>query len=288
VSGPSPLAVVGHVEWVEFVAVDRFPAPGEIAHGHARWEEPAGGGAVAAVQLARLAGGADLFTALGDDELAARTVARLAELGVMVHAAKREQPTRRAVTLLDPAGERTIVTLGERLAPSGEDALPWRTLSGADGVYFTAGDAGALGAARAARVLVATPRAGDVLRGGVPLDALVLSAKDGEERKEADRLSAGPPQARPPLVVLTEGDRGGHFHGREGAGGHWAAAPLPAIAPGVAADTYGCGDSFAAGLTWGLARGGHVDSALELAARCGAACRAGQGPYGLQLRAADL
>ena len=66
-------AVVGHVEWVEFVRVDRLPASGEIAHGSDSFSEPAGGGAVAAVQLARLAGEAELFTALGDDEIAARS-----------------------------------------------------------------------------------------------------------------------------------------------------------------------------------------------------------------------
>jgi ribokinase len=50
------VAVVGHVEWIWFGSVDRIPGPGEIAHATDDWEEPAGGGAVAAVQLAKLAG----------------------------------------------------------------------------------------------------------------------------------------------------------------------------------------------------------------------------------------
>ena len=50
------VAVVGHVEWVEFVRVPAVPQPGEIVHAFETWEEPAGGGAVAAVQLAQLAG----------------------------------------------------------------------------------------------------------------------------------------------------------------------------------------------------------------------------------------
>ena len=66
------LAVVGHVEWIEFVRVESVPAPGEIVHALETWEEPAGGGAVAAVQLARLNGTAHLFTSLGDDELGRR------------------------------------------------------------------------------------------------------------------------------------------------------------------------------------------------------------------------
>ena len=59
------VAVVGHVEWVQFARVERVPRAGEIVHAHETWDEAAGGGAVAAVQLARLAGGgADFFTAL--------------------------------------------------------------------------------------------------------------------------------------------------------------------------------------------------------------------------------
>src|SRR2546422_652791 len=41
-------AVVGHVEWVDFLRVDHAPAPGEIVHTLDAFEEPAGGGAVAA------------------------------------------------------------------------------------------------------------------------------------------------------------------------------------------------------------------------------------------------
>jgi ribokinase len=53
-------------------------------------------------------------------------------------------------------------------------------------------------------------------------------------------------------------------------------------------DAYGCGDSFAAGLTYGLAAGMPVDEAVALAARCGAAVLAGRGAYGHQLAAADV
>ena len=50
------LAVVGHVEWVSFVAVEQLPVAGSIDRATAFLEEPAGGGAVVAVQLARLSG----------------------------------------------------------------------------------------------------------------------------------------------------------------------------------------------------------------------------------------
>src|SRR6478609_1726880 len=74
------VAVVGHVEWIEFARVERLPAAGEIVHASHAWEEPGGGGAVAAVQLARLAEGCLFLTALGDNELGRRAKRELEEL----------------------------------------------------------------------------------------------------------------------------------------------------------------------------------------------------------------
>jgi ribokinase len=72
------VAVVGHVEWVQFERVARVPSAGDVVHAHDPFEEPAGGGAVVAVQLSRLAGASQLLTALGDDEPGSRSRARLA------------------------------------------------------------------------------------------------------------------------------------------------------------------------------------------------------------------
>lgn len=274
------VAVVGHVEWVQFARVPHVPLAGEVVHAHDAFEEPAGGGAVAAVQLARLAGGAMFMTALGRDELGGHAMRRLDELGVDVQAARRSAGTRRAVTLVDQADERTIITLGPRLEPLGEDGeLSWDALAAMDAVYFTAGDLGALRAARAARVLVASPRAGEALGQGVELDALVLSGDDAIELRQAERA-----REDAELVVSTEGARGGAYRKRSGESGTWMAAPLPA----AAADSYGCGDSFAAGLTYGLGAGLDVPAALALAARCGAVCLTGHGPYQRQLMQDDL
>ena len=272
--------MVGHVEWVQFARVAHVPRAGEVAHARDVFEEPAGGGAVAAVQLARLAGGCLLFTALGEDEEGRRSLRRLGELGVEVRASLGAAPTRRAVTLVDDAGERTITTLGARLEPLGaEGGEHWDELADLDGVYFTAGGASALRAAReAARVLLASPRARDALGHGVALDALVLSGRDEIERREADRADR---EAQ--LIVWTEGARGGRYRGAAGAG-EWEAA-VPGGAP---VDSYGCGDSFAAGLTYGLAAGMALADALALAARCGATCLTGRGPYQRQLTARDL
>lgn len=208
-------------------------------------------------------------------------MARLSELGVDVRAAFVDAPTRTAVTLVDDAGERTITTFGPRLEPLGDDhGSVWQALDGVDAVYFTAGDEAALRAARAAaRVLVASPRARDALGHGVPIDALVLSGEDAIERGELARA-----RDEAALVVSTEGARGGSYRARSGATGRWAAAALP----GERADSYGCGDSFAAGLTYGLGAGLELADALALAARCGATCLTGRGPYERQLSCADL
>jgi ribokinase len=266
------VAVVGHVEWVEFVRGDHVPAAGEIVHATDAFEEPAGGGAVAAVQLARMAGESTLVTALGSDDLAEASRERLAALGVRVEAASRQGPTRRAHTFLDAHGERTITTIGERLQPEGDDQLDWSVLAGADGVYVTAGDGAALRAAREARILVASPRAGKVLaNSGLALDALVYSDRD--ELESAFALALEP---RPALLLATRGADGGRYETSDGVEGTWPAAPLP----GPIVDSYGCGDSFAAAFTYGLASGEDVDSSLELAAEAGASCLARRGPYG--------
>lgn len=274
------VAVVGHVEWGEFARVEQLPAPGQIVRALESWEEPAGGGAVAAVQLAKLAGECLLLTALGDDALGHRAKAELEALGVRVEATWRPEPQRRAFVHLDGAGERTITVIGERLAPTGDDPLPWAELESADGVYFTAGDRAALRAARKARALVATVRAGDALaQAGVELDMLVASAVDAGER-----YTPGEIEPAPRYVARTDGAEGGWLTSADGHRSRWA-TPDP---PGLPVDAYGAGDSFAGGLTFGLAVGLEADDAVALAARCGAACVTGRGPYPGQLTGSDL
>lgn len=274
------IAVVGHVEWVEFARVERVPVAGEIVEAREGWEEAAGGGAVAAVQMAKLAGEATFFTAFGDDERGHHAREQLTALGLRVEATMRERPQRRALTFLDRDGERTITVLGERLVPERSDSLPWDELGEMDAIYFTGGDAAVLEAARAARTLVATPRAGEALTAsGVELDVLVRSA--GDTGEDIDPASLPRP---PRLVVMTHGAQGGSFLAGEGVTGHYRAAPLS----GEVVDAYGAGDSFAGGLTFALGRGLEVADALALAARCGAANLTGRGPYSGQLASRDL
>ena len=268
---PIRAAVVGHIEWVEFARVHHVPAPGEIVHSEGWWDLPGGGGAAAAGQLARLAGSSTLYTALGDDELAARCVLELERMSIRVETTRRDTPTRRAFTHVDGNGERTITVLGERLEPKGSDPLDWDALDDTDAVYFTAGDSGALRAARRAKVLVGTSRVLQTFKGsGVRLDALVGSAADVSESYEEGDLD--PP---PLLSVRTQGGSGGTYRELGGPLLRYRAAPLP----GPVADRYGAGDSFAAALAFGLASGMTGKEAVELAARCAAHVLTGRGPY---------
>jgi len=255
-------AVVGHVEWVEFARVPHMPQAGEIVHAEQVWEEPAGGGAVVARQLALLAGGCTFFTALGDDALGHAASARLQELNLDLHVQwTASSRTRRAWTHVDGGGERTITVLGEKLLPAGPFPI-----EGYDLVFFVSGDAEALRSGRAARVLAATLRELPTLRrADVPIDLLVGSLSDPGEQHDGSLEVA--------TLVLTDGARGGTANG----------VPYDAVVAPTVVDTYGAGDSFAAALAYGLARGRDLDDALGLAARAGAAVVAGAGPYSGQI-----
>ncbi len=261
-------AVVGHVEWIEFVPVERVPSAGEIVHADETWEEAAGGGSVAAVQLSKLADSVHLFTALGADPLGSRAKEELEARGIAVHASSALEPQRRGFVYLDGTGERTITTIGPRLGPRGHDeSLPWHELSQCDVAYFCAGDVDALRLARRARVLVATARVLATLRrGGVELNALVGSGKD-----EAERYRLGDLDPEPKLVVTTSGALGGWAQ----PGGPFAGGPIPERFE----DTYGAGDCFAAGLAFALGARLDPPDVLAFASRCGAGALAGPGVH---------
>jgi ribokinase len=268
-------AVVGHLEVVEFARVDHVPRPGEIIQTRETWAEPAGGGAVAAVQLLNLAGNVTFFTAFGDDEVGHRAEQELRARGVGIECVYRDEPQRRGFTFLDDEGERTITVIGRKLVTHGDDPLPWEELDQASAVYFTGGDPEALREARRGKALVATARELPTLQtAGVELDALVQSATDPGERYRPGDID--PP---PRLVVTTEGRAGGRYVAGDREGG-WDAVPLP----GPVVDAYGAGDCFAAGLAFALGEGRSVEDALELAARCGAHAMTGRAPFGGQLQ----
>lgn len=275
---PLRLAVVGHVEVVTHLPLECLPGPGMVQRAEQVLDLPGGGGAVAAVQLARLCEApVRFYTALGRDESGEAAAAQLRELGLDLQVAWRDSPTRRGVSLSDRTGERSIVVIGERLSPAAADPLPWQELIGMDGVYVTAADAPALRLARAAAVLTATPRVREtVLRSAaVPLDALIGSGLD-----PAEQLQDGPLDPLPRLHIATRGAAGGVVE-------RLCAFRAPKrLAP--VRDAYGAGDSFAAGVTAGLAAGWRPEEAISLGCHCGNACLDGLGPFATQLRRSQV
>jgi ribokinase len=251
--------VIGHVEWVTHTYAPFIPGPGEIVHLEDPLAEPAGGGAVTAAALARFGAETHLFTALGAGVPAAE---RLEELGVRVHAARRDVPHTEALVMRDPHRERTICVIGENLQPTADDDLPWDLVGGFDGVYFTGQDPRTLQIARRAPLLVVTARRFDALvESGVRADVVIGSGRDRGEQMDLARLSV-----QPGHVIVTRGAEGGT--------GYVAVEP-----PGPVVDTYGAGDTFLAGVLFALASGKPLEEALTFGAERAAEAVTWRGAY---------
>ena len=240
------LAVIGHVEWVTFTQAPFMPKPGEIVHLTDVSEGPGGGGAVSAMALARMGAEVSFFTALGPDTDAA---AVLAGQGVRVLAAPRQKPQTRVLSVVDPGAERTLFVIGENDHPTADDELPWDELAGMDGVYFTGQDPRTLELARSAPIVVVTARRFEALRrSGIRADALVGSGSDRGEQFDLARLAV-----QPKHVIVTNGAHGGTGY-------------APVAPPGPVVDTYGAGDTFVAGVLFGMASGWAMADSLAFAA----------------------
>jgi ribokinase len=266
------IAVIGHVEWVQHARLHEPLEPGAIVQLHDAFEEPAGGGGVAARALPALGAETRFLTSLGNDAAAAASERTLREDGCELRIARRANPQNRVTTVADPSGERTILIHGVNDHPVLDDPLGWDDLAAFDGVFYTGDDPRTVVAARRSRILVATARRlASVVASGVQVDVLAGSARDSGERYEPDDLPV-----RPRLCVWSEGADGGHYLADDGSEGRWEAAPPP----GAVVDTYGAGDVFMAALTLELARGRDRDDALALAARAAARqlTRRGGGP----------
>ena len=241
--------------------VSALPGPGEILHLDAPRVFAGGGGAMAFRQLARSDAEVHFFTAVGHDDCAREVAAELSALPGQLHAAHRAQSQVRAVVLVPPTGDRTIVVIGRPLHPEARDPLPYELLTRCEGVYFTAEEPELLRLARTAKVLVATARRRVALdRAGIAPDVIVGSASDPRERSSLRDYSPAPR-----AVVMTEGARGGTIETSEGVVRFQPAVIKP---PGP---SYGAGDSFAAALTYFLAAGRPVHEAATRASAFGAA-----------------
>ena len=262
-------AVVGHVEWMNFLKVDQLPKPGVISHSEKSLEYPAGGGALIAKKLSELTiNRVHFFTALGNDYYGEQCFKILSEMGINLHVAWCNKPTRRGFSLIDCEGERSITVIGERLSPTYKDKLEWNIFEKMDGIFITASDSEIFRKARIAKSLCATPRVGinTINKSNVFLDGIIGSNLDPGEVFSNSELSI-----KPKFIIKTEGENGGIVF----PGGRYKA--LENKKPKV--DSYGCGDSFAAGILFGLSSKWDIDKSLNLAKILGRNSSEYFGPY---------
>ena len=262
-------AVVGHIEWMNFLKVDKLPKPGVISHSEKFIEYPAGGGAVIAKTLSELTiNNVHFFTSLGNDYYGKQCFNILSNMGIKLHVAWRDKPTRRGFSLTDSHGERAITVIGERLAPICRDDLDWDLFKKMDGIYITASDSGIFKKARIAKILCTTPRVGlnTINKSNILLDGLIGSNLDPGEVFSLSQLTL-----KPRYTIKTEGEKGGILF----PGGRYKA--LKNKNPKV--DSYGCGDSFAAGIFYGLASKWTIDKSLDFAKMLGRDASEFFGPY---------
>ena len=262
-------AVVGHIEWINFLKVDQLPKPGVITHSEKSLEFPAGGGSIIAKILSELTSNQiHFFTALGNDDYGNRCFEILSSMGIKLHVAWRNKPTRRGFSMIDSQGERAITVIGERLAPNYKDNLDWNILKKMDGIFITASDSAIFKMARSASILCATPRVGlkTINNANVLLDVLIGSNLDPDEVFSFSELTV-----KPKYIIKTEGENGGLIF----PGGRYKALKNNEIK----IDSYGCGDSFAAGILYGMASKWDIEKSLNLAKVLGRDASQFFGPY---------
>ncbi|HEY5718834.1 MAG TPA: PfkB family carbohydrate kinase [Gammaproteobacteria bacterium] len=241
------------------LAVDRV-----AQRGRALPDRCGGGGANAAVALARAGHQVALVSAVGDDADGRALLATLDAAGVdTAHVARLPQPTSNSLLLVDPQGERTIVNL-QRLHAPHPGVLRELEL---DAVYVRSRASDLAPLLRALlphrRVVAHVPPCDD---GALPAHVLVGSAADLapglllDPFAHAMRISDG--QAE--WIVATRGPQGASAYGRG------ETLQQPAL-PVTAVDSTGAGDAFAAGLVHALVHGETMAGCLAVAAAWGAA-----------------
>ena len=269
IKGNLKFAVIGHIEWINFIKVDQLPKPGLISHSKESIEYPAGGGSVIAKRLRELTHSeVHFFTALGNDFYGNKCLNILQNMGIKLHVAWRDKPTRKGFSVIDSEGERSITIIGDRLAPTHKDNLDWNILNDMDGIFITAADKEIFKKSRIAKTLCTTPRVGlnIINESRIFLDGLIGSNLDPGEDFSLDELIL-----KPKFVIKTEGENGGIIF----PGGRYKAIENKK----TKVDSYGCGDSFAAGILYGLSSNWDIEESLNLAKIMGRNCSEHFGPY---------
>ena len=253
------LAVVGHVEWVDFARrrpsfrrVARSSRPTRLAGSRGR-RRGRRGPAGEARRLGDAVHGARRRSPRPSRGGRARSPRRPCRGGAARRSAAPRALLRRRRRRADDHAPRP-----EARPARGRPAAVGRARARPTASTSPAAMPEAVRAARAARVLVASARELPTLvEAAVALDVLVASAREPASVRAGDlepgtaRMSCAR-KAAPAAAVEP--------------GGRFAAAPLP----GPVVDTYGAGDAFAAGLTYALAGGSRSATRSPSRRRCGA------------------
>jgi ribokinase len=261
------VAVFGTAAADVVVRVPRLPRTGDHLSATSLGWRLGGGSANLACALAAFGHRVELVGPFGNDEMANALLAAIDRNGVRTGRSFRvAAPTPRALILLEPSGERTILGLDQEFATEVYPLSDAPHVDTADGVYvesyvrFPTTIADRLPVA----LLVVTPPVPGARHW--PADILVGSERQyppdwNEAPFESARAIAGP---RLRWVVVTRGVRGADAYGPHDTI-HVAARPARQL------DATGAGDAFAAGLMSALLTGCDMGAAMEAAARTGAA-----------------
>jgi ribokinase len=224
-----------------------------------------GGGANTGVALARAGHEVLLLSAVGSDKTAEFLLGELAKNGIDTsHVQRREGRSSRALILLDPRGERTIINLARMIDPSTAARL---AALDAEGVYVRSRAPGldrVLG--ELSRRLPTIGHIPPMIEGSLPVRVLVGSAGDLDGETLSNPFAAGRRVAGNSLewVVITDGEKGAWAYGQDGQVVHEPAMKV------IPVDGTGAGDAFAAGLLHDLVKGLSLPQALKTASAWGA------------------
>ena len=259
------ILLIGNLNCDRVWRLDRPLRPGDRIVHRMEGDRMGGAGAITGGALAYAGHDVRIAAALGADATGDWIVAQAHELGLDTAAVERQDaPTAPVHVMVDPAGERTILTSADRLVYRPPPDLAARPV---DALYVNChGEAVEpfleAATARTGLVIAQIPRQVGERR---PAHVLIASQPDLAARSvglslEAARMIAGPALR---WLVVTHGAAGAEAIGKGER--HSAAAP-----PADVVDTTGAGDVFAAGLIDGLVRGETMPDALAEAAAWGA------------------
>jgi len=269
--------VIGNATIDTLIRLERFPRPGETLVADGATEDFGGKGANQAVVIARCGVAVRLIAAIGGDEAGQRIRDNLSAEGVITDGLwVCPRPTDRCVIYIDRAGENMIVSLidaARTFDPLGTTGVA-QWIGAGDHALLQGNlrpailrDCLALAKARGAvTVLNPSPtyRAADYDWSAV--DLAIVNRGEAIELGGADdpiRAAHGLLQAGAGTVILTEGERGATWIGRN--------ERMHVDAPHVeTVDTVGAGDVFCGALVAALAAGEASNVALRAATEAAA------------------